>query len=251
MRFQLAQVLNALHRLAERQSRAAAAPARGRERVEALPAASDRPSAAATSTARRRRRAANAAAATRFDAAVLPLGLRRSRRRRAGAAPLDAATYRFPYSDASFDVVFSPSVFTHLLRRPLENYLAESCRVMRPGATALLWFFVLDERARSALTTQPMSLPARAPRAEYHDDVSFALKAAPEAMIAFNLSFIKGALVKAGFERRSIRVLWGSWRAPPGSGNAVPPPPAWTGTPVPHTEAQDVILARKAARRPG
>ena len=122
---------------------------------------------------------------------------------------------------------------------------------MRPGATALLWFFVLDERARSALTTQPMSFP-RGLRAEYHDDVSFALKAAPEAMIAFNLSYIKGALVNAGFERRSIRVLWGSWRAPPGSGNAVPPPPAWTGTPVPHTEAQDVILARKpAARRPG
>ena len=71
-------------------------------------------------------------------------------------------------------------------------------------------------------------------------------------MIALYLSYIKGALVKAGFERRSIRVLWGSWRAPPGSGNAVPPPPAWTGTPVPHTEAQDVILARKpAARRPG
>ena len=166
-------------------------------------------------------------------------------------APLDAATYRFPYSDSSFDVVFSPSVFTHLLRRPLENYLAESCRVMRPGATALLWFFVLDERARSALTTQPMAFP-RGLRAEYHDEVSFALKAAPEAMIAFNLSYIKGALVNAGFERRSIRVLWGSWRAPPGSGNAVPPPPAWTGTPVPHTEAQDVILARKpAARRPG
>ena len=56
---------------------------------------------------------------------------------------------------------------------------------MRPGATALLWFFVLDERARSALTTQPEAFP-RGLRAEHHDEVSFALKAAPEAMIAFN-----------------------------------------------------------------
>jgi SAM-dependent methyltransferase len=45
----------------------------------------------------------------------------------------EAAEYRFPYEDASFDFAFLTSVFTHLQRPAVDNYVAELARVLRPG----------------------------------------------------------------------------------------------------------------------
>jgi SAM-dependent methyltransferase len=55
-----------------------------------------------------------------------------------------SATYRFPYADASFDVVFAASVFTHLVPDGAANYFAETARVLRRDGRALFSFFVLD-----------------------------------------------------------------------------------------------------------
>jgi SAM-dependent methyltransferase len=43
-----------------------------------------------------------------------------------------------PYGDASFDLVFALSVFTHLDEAGQDAWLAELARVTRPGGTALL-----------------------------------------------------------------------------------------------------------------
>ena len=40
--------------------------------------------------------------------------------------------YRFPYEDASFDLIYAASVFTHLLPAAAERYMRESSRVLRP-----------------------------------------------------------------------------------------------------------------------
>jgi SAM-dependent methyltransferase len=53
-----------------------------------------------------------------------------------------AATYRLPFEDASFDLVFLYSVFTHMYPPECANFAQEIMRVLRPGGrctvTALL-----------------------------------------------------------------------------------------------------------------
>ena len=62
-----------------------------------------------------------------------------------------AVEYRFPYDDATFDVVVATSVFPHLLEEETAHYLAESARVLKPGGRLLATFFVLDEHSRGAI----------------------------------------------------------------------------------------------------
>ena len=60
--------------------------------------------------------------------------------------------YVFPYADASFDVVFLGSVFTHMLPRDVEHFLDEITRVLKPGGTALITFFLLNQESRALLS---------------------------------------------------------------------------------------------------
>ncbi|QJR14133.1 class I SAM-dependent methyltransferase [Usitatibacter palustris] len=46
---------------------------------------------------------------------------------------MQAAEVRFPAPDASADVAFAASLFTHLLEPDANHYLKESARVLRPG----------------------------------------------------------------------------------------------------------------------
>ena len=59
-----------------------------------------------------------------------------------------ASEYRFPYDDASFDLVIATSVFTHLLEQEADHYLAETARVLAPGGRLFATFFVLDDDSR-------------------------------------------------------------------------------------------------------
>lgn len=56
-----------------------------------------------------------------------------------------ASEYQFPYEDERFDVVFLPSVFTHMDQEGFERYVAEIHRVMKPGGRLLSWHFLVDE----------------------------------------------------------------------------------------------------------
>lgn len=59
-----------------------------------------------------------------------------------GAA--EARSYRFPFEDATFDVVYAASLFTHLLPDETANYFREARRVIKPGGACLFSFFLLD-----------------------------------------------------------------------------------------------------------
>lgn len=88
----------------------------------------------------------------------------------------DAATFRFPYDDASFDFVCAQSVFTHLLPESAENYVREMARVLRPGGiscTTWLWF---NDSGYSHPFTEPM---------ERHDTYAVLNPEIPEAAIAY------------------------------------------------------------------
>ena len=58
---------------------------------------------------------------------------------------IPASEYQFPYEDERFDVVFLPSVFTHMDQEGFERYVAEIHRVMKPRGKLLSWHFLIDE----------------------------------------------------------------------------------------------------------
>lgn len=59
-----------------------------------------------------------------------------------------AVNYRFPYEDATFDFAFATSVFTHLGLAETRHYLGELARVLAPGGTALVTFFLIGGDGR-------------------------------------------------------------------------------------------------------
>ena len=65
---------------------------------------------------------------------------------------LQAAGFRFPYEDGSFDFAFLTSIFTHLLPADVRHYLDELGRVLRPDGILLATYFLLDEDSLAAVT---------------------------------------------------------------------------------------------------
>jgi SAM-dependent methyltransferase len=53
--------------------------------------------------------------------------------------------YSFPFPDNSFDVVWSSSLFTHMLLPGVDNYLKEMARVIRPGKYIWNSYLLLDQ----------------------------------------------------------------------------------------------------------
>ena len=58
-----------------------------------------------------------------------------------------AADFKFPYHDDYFNFVYTTSVFTHMLPADMENYLAESARVMKRGGRCMHTFFLINDDA--------------------------------------------------------------------------------------------------------
>lgn len=56
-----------------------------------------------------------------------------------------ASRPRLDCADSTADLVFSQSLFTHLLEDDLRHYLAEGYRILRPGGWMLMTFFCLDD----------------------------------------------------------------------------------------------------------
>ena len=60
----------------------------------------------------------------------------------------DPSNYRFPFADASYDVILLASVLTHLAPGVVDHYLSEIARLLRPGGRCLASVFLLDEYSR-------------------------------------------------------------------------------------------------------
>jgi len=67
------------------------------------------------------------------------------------AGKIQPQGFKFPYKDASFDFIFATSVFTHLLPADAAHYLDEIARVVAPGGTVFLTWFVLDEDTKKLM----------------------------------------------------------------------------------------------------
>lgn len=68
-------------------------------------------------------------------------------------ASVTAEDFRFPYADASFDLVVLVSVFTHMLPADMGNYLAEISRVLAPGGRMFATYYLMNDEVRGLLAT--------------------------------------------------------------------------------------------------
>ena len=131
---------------------------------------------------------------------------------------LSPAEFRFPYGDDEFDFVFLTSVFTHMLPREVEHYIAEIARVLRPGKRCLASVFLMGEGVEP---TQP--------QLRFDEDAGpycFNQGYKPEDVLAYKEEFLLGLFERHGF---SPSVDYGWWGRPRSETNL---------------DAQDVVLAR-------
>lgn len=146
-----------------------------------------------------------------------------------GAA--DATTYRLPFDDETFDIVFTISLYTHMFLDAIDNYLGETGRVMKRGGRTRNTFSLLDDRVLKELE-QP-----RTDGRWYRFPIGGGLATVasdPERDIAHFLDKIEAIHEKHGLRiERVVRTNWSG---------AFPEIPE---TPFRH-RGQDVILAVKA-----
>jgi SAM-dependent methyltransferase len=96
-----------------------------------------------------------------------------------------AATYRFPYDDATFDFVFLVSVFTHMLPDGMTRYLGEIARVLRSRGKTAITFYLTD-------------VPAGDGFYNYSDVCHVIDHAEPEHGVVYNEHFVKTLFARHG-----------------------------------------------------
>lgn len=105
-------------------------------------------------------------------------------------------SYRVPEGDASFDLIFSNSLFTHLLEREVENYLRESFRLLRKGGSAMHSHFNLDH--------PPATYGTRHTFAHRLGNARVESLAQPEAAVAYTTDFLFEMSRRIGFSHCEI-----------------------------------------------
>lgn len=124
---------------------------------------------------------------------------------------VDPETLRFPYADASFDLVVMVSVLTHLLPATLDNYLRETRRVLAPGGRLCTTVFLLEESSRAALAAG-RALPAFEGE---QDGYAVGDPEIPEEAVAYDRTGFVARLAAAGLVDPQLHL--GSWADRPGA----------------------------------
>jgi SAM-dependent methyltransferase len=70
----------------------------------------------------------------------------------------DIGKFIFLYKNAKFDFVFLTSAFTHLMPADIENYITEIGRVMKPGASCLMSFFIINCESEDLMLKNPAKM---------------------------------------------------------------------------------------------
>jgi ubiquinone/menaquinone biosynthesis C-methylase UbiE len=136
---------------------------------------------------------------------------------------VQASDYVFPFPDSAFDFAFATSVFTHMVPKDVENYLANIARVLRPGGRCFVTYFLLNETTRRASAAADFCYPV-----DSHGTCLAVSKVEFEKAVAFDETFIRSMYTKHGLVIVEP-VRYGRWGTPKGG-------PAY----------QDIIVAKKA-----
>jgi SAM-dependent methyltransferase len=128
---------------------------------------------------------------------------------------LEAAAFRFPYDDASFDFVCATSVFTHMLPAEFLNYSSEIARVLAPGGSFLGTFFLLNAESIDALDSGQAALAFPYEMKDPACDLDYrtADPHTPETALALSEEAVRRAFEAGGLAVRAAR--YGSWSGRP------------------------------------
>jgi SAM-dependent methyltransferase len=125
-------------------------------------------------------------------------------------AVASAADYVFPFDDATFDVAYAASLFTHLLPDEARNYLGQTRRVLKRGGRALFSAFVLDHYRGPGTSVSPLY--------EFHHELEPGVcvrdRAHPDALVGYSRAWLEEAVSRAGL--RLERLIPGLWAEGPG-----------------------------------
>jgi ubiquinone/menaquinone biosynthesis C-methylase UbiE len=115
------------------------------------------------------------------------------------------AQWRFPFDGAQFDFVFLISVFTHMLPDAVENYLGEVSRVLKPGGTSFISYFLMNDDSRRLIQNGSSTISLTHKIDNYVVlDPEF-----PETAIGLPEEFVKQCNDRVGLAVKSVQ--YGSW----------------------------------------
>jgi ubiquinone/menaquinone biosynthesis C-methylase UbiE len=117
----------------------------------------------------------------------------------------DASNFIFPYPDSKFDFVFLTSVFTHMMPAEVEQYINEISRVMKPGATCLMSFFIVNCESEDMMIRKPthMNFPINKGFYRLHSTQ------VDTANVAYDEEWLLDKIEKAGLKMDAIK--YGQW----------------------------------------
>lgn len=120
-----------------------------------------------------------------------------------------AADLRFPFDDGSFDTAVAYSLFTHLLRDEVINYLGQAARCLRPGGTLVFSCFAV---------TGSLAGTFLEPAVESDDGTIVYSPSSPRKATAFREDDLRAWIRDAGFS--DVTFLVGEWRTPQAFGGS-------------------------------
>lgn len=117
-----------------------------------------------------------------------------------------ADSFEFPYPSSFFDVVFLFSVFTHMDKNEIGNYLSEINRVLKQGGRCLCTFFIYDERSEETVAKElgSFSFPIAG------DGVRFMDRTVKSANVAIEEHTLRAMVSDSGL--RWLRTCPGYWK---------------------------------------
>jgi ubiquinone/menaquinone biosynthesis C-methylase UbiE len=122
-----------------------------------------------------------------------------------------AEEYDLPYDDASFDVVWLFSVFTHMLAADVAHYMEEISRVLRPGGRLAATFLVINEASAKSMQSGLGWY-----NFTYHEGPQWQLREGmdvPELGIAYDESYVRDLYTRNGLTVSELYA--GTWSGQP------------------------------------
>ena len=108
-----------------------------------------------------------------------------------------AADLEFPYDDDSFSFVLCISVFTHMLKAEVANYLKEIRRVIREDGRCFATFFIIEDEAEALIRQKRSSLDLRH---KLPDGTLVTHPRLPEMAVAYREADLREMVEAAGFK---------------------------------------------------
>jgi SAM-dependent methyltransferase len=120
------------------------------------------------------------------------------------ASANDAAGFRFPFEDEQFDFVIATSLFTHMFRDEVANYLGEFSRVLRLGGAAFVTAFLVNA---DSITAMLSGSPKRF--LHVHRDALIANPKRPAGGVALHEAWLVADARRVGLG--VDRIAYGAW----------------------------------------